>query len=101
MPKLVHSGIRTYAAGITAVVLAIALFAAAKMSVVSASPSQASQTAAAYKFKTMPIAMPPGYRPTQTVRQVNPAYAHLRSWISSVGAGIALTDLTGHGVADD
>jgi hypothetical protein len=48
----------------------------------------------------MPIAMPPGYHPTQTVRQVNPAYQHIRSWISSVGAGVALADVTGHGRAD-
>jgi hypothetical protein len=48
----------------------------------------------------MPIAMPPGYHPTQTIRQVNPAYQHLVSWISSVGAGIAMTDVTGHGRDD-
>lgn len=48
----------------------------------------------------MPIAMPSGYHPTQTIRQVNPAYQHLQAWISSVGAGIALTDVTGHGRDD-
>jgi enediyne biosynthesis protein E4 len=35
-----------------------------------------------------------------TVRRVNPAYQQIRSWISSVGAGIALTDVTGHGRDD-
>ncbi|MFE0704545.1 CRTAC1 family protein [Streptomyces sp. NPDC058872] len=35
-----------------------------------------------------------------TVRTVNPAYEKLRSWVSSVGAGIAINDLTGHGRAD-
>ncbi|WP_240981746.1 MULTISPECIES: CRTAC1 family protein [unclassified Streptomyces] len=34
-----------------------------------------------------------------TVRKVNPAYQKLRSWVSSVGAGIAINDLTGHGRA--
>jgi enediyne biosynthesis protein E4 len=44
--------------------------------------------------------MPPGYTPTQTIRQVNPAYQHLVSWISSVGASIAMADVTGHGLSD-
>jgi len=32
------------------------------------------KVAAPYKFVQMPIALPPGYHPTQTIRQVNPAY---------------------------
>jgi enediyne biosynthesis protein E4 len=44
--------------------------------------------------------MPPGYHQTQTLRKVNPAYQHLVSWISSVGASIAMTDVTGHGRND-
>ena len=44
--------------------------------------------------------MPPGYHPTQTDPPVNPAYQHLVSWISSVGASIAMTDVTGHGRDD-
>jgi hypothetical protein len=60
------------------------------------------EIAAEYKFSEQPIAMPPGYENKQmnNVRQVNPAYYHVRSWISSVGAGIAINDLTGHGRAD-
>jgi enediyne biosynthesis protein E4 len=65
-----------------------------------ASPANANQVAASYDFKQMPIAMPPGYHPTQTIRTVNPAYQHLVSWISSVGASIAMTDVTGHGLDD-
>jgi hypothetical protein len=65
-----------------------------------ASPANASKVAASYKFQELPIALPAGYHQTQTLRQVNPAYQHLVSWISSVGAGIALTDVTGHGRAD-
>jgi hypothetical protein len=66
----------------------------------AAAPGNASKVAAPYKFTEMPIAMPPGYHATQAIRRVNPAYQHLVSWISSVGAGIALTDATGHGRAD-
>jgi enediyne biosynthesis protein E4 len=65
-----------------------------------ASPLNASKVAASYKFQQMPIAMPPGYHQTQTLRKVNPAYQHLVSWISSVGASIAMTDVTGHGLSD-
>lgn len=52
-----------------------------------------------YRFDRLPIAMPPGYEdlPHQTVREVNPDYEHIKSWVSSVGASIAITDLNGSG----
>jgi enediyne biosynthesis protein E4 len=81
-----------------ALVLLAALYVGSNMAV--ASPVNAGKVASSYKFTQMPIAMPPGYAPTQTLRKVNPAYQHLVSWISSVGASIALTDVTGHGRAD-
>jgi hypothetical protein len=81
-----------------AIVLLAALYVGANMAV--ASSANANEVAASYKFTEMPIAMPPGYQPTQTIRQVNPAYQHLVSWISSVGASIAMTDVTGHGRSD-
>jgi hypothetical protein len=59
-------------------------------------------TAAKYKFQEMPIAMPPGYDrlPMATVRPVNPAFTKIQSWISSVGASIAINDVVGHGLSD-
>jgi hypothetical protein len=81
-----------------AIPLLVGLVIGANMAV--ASPVNANKVAAEYKFQGMPIAMPPGYAPTQTIRQVNPAYQHLVSWISSVGAGIAMADVTGHGLSD-
>ncbi len=81
-----------------AISLLAGLLAGASMAV--ASPVTANKVASDYKFQGMPIAMPPGYHPTQTIRQVNGAYQHLVSWISSVGASIAMTDVTGHGLAD-
>lgn len=83
---------------IAAIVLCTGLFFAVQFPQVSA--AQADKVASQYKFTPMPIAMPPGYHPTQTTRSVNPAYQHLQAWISSVGAGIALTDVTGHGRDD-
>lgn len=82
---------------VAAVAVVAALFMVAKQPDIAATQAKA---ASQYKFARMPIAMPPGYHPTQTVRQVNPAYYHLRSWISSVGASIALGDVTGHGRDD-
>src|SRR5215469_4476448 len=68
-------------------------------------PSQASgaaQAAAQYKFEQLPIAMPPGYSQQKmtTIREVNPAYQRIRSWISAVGASVAINDLVGHGRSD-
>lgn len=53
-----------------------------------------------FAFTELPIALPPGLK-QQTIRTVNPMYEHIRSWISSVGAGIAINDLDGQGVAND
>jgi hypothetical protein len=90
--------IRPLVPAITAILLIAGLFFAARLP--QASAATVEKVASQYKFTQMPIAMPPGYQPTQSIRQVNPAYQHLRSWISSVGAGIALTDVTGHGRDD-
>jgi len=90
--------LRRLAPGIVALVLLVGLFFNAQLPV--AASGNTNQIASEYHFKSMPIAMPPGYHPTQTIRQVNPAYQHLVSWISSVGASIAMTDVTGHGRDD-
>jgi enediyne biosynthesis protein E4 len=80
------------------ILMVLGLLIGANMAV--ASNVNANSVAAQYKFQAMSIAMPPGYHPTQTIRKVNPAYQHLVSWISSVGASIAMTDVTGHGLND-
>ena len=66
-----------------------------------ADASERSEIAEDYKFTELPIALPPGLDETRSVREVNPAYDHIKSWISSVGAGIALNDLDGNGRPDD
>lgn len=91
--------LRPLIAGLTAIVALSVTYVAV------GDPAQASgaaQTAAQYKFKQLPIAMPPGYSKQQmnTVRQVNPAYYNIRSWISAVGASVAINDLVGHGRSD-
>src|SRR5271168_2281046 len=90
--------LRRLVPAIVAIAMLAVLLVGANMAV--ASSVNANHVASAYKFQEMPIAMPPGYQPTQTIRKVNPAYQHLVSWISSVGASIAMTDVTGHGRDD-
>jgi hypothetical protein len=90
--------LRRLVPAVAAIALLGALFVVAQLP--TASAAQVGQIASKYKFTQMPIAMPPGYHPTQTIRQVNPAYKNIQAWISSVGAGIALTDVTGHGRDD-
>ncbi|MBO4160965.1 CRTAC1 family protein [Micromonospora antibiotica] len=65
-----------------------------------ASAAERSELAARFQFAELPIALPPAPT-TRTVREVNPEYEHIKSWVSSVGAAIALNDLDGNGVADD
>ncbi|MEU6405221.1 CRTAC1 family protein [Streptomyces sp. NPDC046985] len=91
--------IRRLVPGLVTVLVAGALFFATRASVAVA---DGAEVAKGYRFKEMPIAMPPGYDalPKKTVRTVNPAYQKIRSWISSVGASIAVNDVTGHGLAD-
>jgi hypothetical protein len=86
--------------GASALALLAGLFFNVNAHLPIASAAQLEQVASQYKFEEMPIAMPPGYHPTQTIRQVNPAYKNIQAWISSVGAGIALADVTGHGRDD-
>ncbi len=90
--------LRRLVPGVAALALIAGLFFVARQP--SASAGDLAKTAAQYKFTDMPIAMPPGYHPTQTIRTVNPAYKNIQAWISSVGAGIAMTDVTGHGRDD-
>lgn len=90
---------RTLTPALCAVLLATSLFAVTRAAVATPDPSG---VAPGYKFVSMPIPMPPGYEklPKRTIRDVNPSYHDIRSWISSVGAGVAINDLTGHGRAN-
>ncbi|MFE7132616.1 CRTAC1 family protein [Streptomyces sp. NPDC057638] len=64
------------------------------------SAADISKLARNFAFEPMSIAMPAGFE-KQEVRKVNKAYQHIEGWISSVGAGIAVNDLDGDGLAND
>jgi hypothetical protein len=80
-------------------VIALVLYLGAQAAVAVGGGQQA---AAKFKFQELSIAMPPGYdqQHMNTIRVVNPAYQKIRSWISAVGASVAINDVTGHGLAD-
>jgi hypothetical protein len=78
--------------------LVLGLFLIARLP--SASAADRTAIAGRFAFQELPIALPLGL-PDRTVREVNPAYYHIRSWISSVGAGVAVNDLDGKGGAND
>ncbi|MEV6561657.1 CRTAC1 family protein [Nocardia sp. NPDC051756] len=90
---------RALAPAIGAVALLASTFLIAQAQVATEDPATVAED---YKFESMPIAMPPGYDQlsAKSVREVNPAYQNIRSWISSVGASIAINDLVGHGRSD-
>ncbi|WP_117210207.1 CRTAC1 family protein [Allorhizocola rhizosphaerae] len=79
-------------------VLVFSLYLVARLPVASAADQAI--YAARFRFTEREIALPPGLA-QRTVRQVNPAYENIRSWISSVGAGIAVNDLDGGRVPND
>ena len=80
------------------IVLVLGLYVGARLP--SASASDRATLASRFKFQELPIALPPGL-PEHTVRQVNPKYELIRSWISAVGAAAAVNDLNNQGVAND
>ena len=91
--------LRRLSPGLAALLAVTALFFGTQAAV---AVGGAAQTARAFSFKQLPIALPPGYdaQHMNTLRQVNPAFQKIDAWISSVGASIAVNDVTGHGRAD-
>lgn len=98
MPAQPFRRVRRLLPAVFVLVLIAGLFAVSRLPTASAATREA--VAARYAFQELPIALPPGL-PQKTVRTVNPRYEHIRSWISSVGAGIALNDLDGRAGPND
>lgn len=92
------SWLRRQVPAFAALVLVAAAFLVARPPASSA--DTVAQLAKGYGFEPMSIALPGGYT-QQTVRKVNQKYKHIDWWISSVGAGVALNDLDGDGLAND
>jgi hypothetical protein len=93
-------GFRRLAAPALAVALGLAAYGLARLPAVGADERAA--LAARFRFERLPLAERPGTaRAARTRRPVNPRLEHLSAWISTVGAGVALTDLDGDGLPND
>ena len=81
-------------------VLAVAAVAAIGLATRVPQPALPAETVARFSFERqdIPSVAVDGMR---SVRQVEPALERYRSWISGVGAAVALTDLDGNGRSDD
>lgn len=89
---------RRQLSGVIAGALLATVFVLGQLPTVSA--GEVDRLAERFGFAPIAIAMPGGL-PMQTVRAVNQDFHHIRAWISAVGAGIAMADLTGDGLAND
>ncbi|MGH3427564.1 MAG: FG-GAP repeat domain-containing protein, partial [Mycobacteriales bacterium] len=98
MPSLRTGAFRRLVPGVFVLILVAALYLVARLP--EASAGTRAEMAARFHFTEQHIALPPGL-PHRHIRQVNPAYKKLQAWVSSVGAGIAVSDLAGRGVAGD
>lgn len=90
--------VRRQLPGIVALALVAGLFLVARLP--GASAAELDEVSGRYAFTPMSIALPGGFA-QQTIRRVNQDYRHIDAWISSVGAGIAMNDLDGDGLAND
>ncbi|MDH2429180.1 VCBS repeat-containing protein [Sphaerisporangium sp. TRM90804] len=88
--------LRTSAAAICSVVLAVASWRLAELP--ASSDAERAHVAERFAFQREPLNGAAGAR---SVRVVAPAFQKIDHWISSVGAGVALADLDGNGRADD
>jgi hypothetical protein len=90
--------LRNNAVRICAVLALAGLYQLAQLPTVSG--AERSVLAARFRFAATPLPVPPG-PPPQTLRPVNPNLAHIASWISAVGAAVALADIDGDGLPND
>ncbi len=96
---------RRHAARTVAAVLIVVLYGFARLP--SLDPAERAALAGRFAFQRtalprLPAALAlPGQPAGHAVRQVNPSVANIQAWISSVGAGAALFDLDGDGLAND
>jgi hypothetical protein len=92
----IMSVLKSKAAGICAVILMIVPWQLAQLPRLSS--DQLARLAQPFAFKEEPLN---GAANPRTVRQVNPVLEAIRSWISAVGAAVALTDLQNAGRPQD
>src|SRR6266699_1682813 len=93
---MIKLALRGKISGICAVALMVVTWHMAHLPELS--PDQLAQAAQPFVFSKVPLN---GMATPRPVRQVAPALAGIRSWISAVGAAVALTDLRNAGRSQD
>lgn len=96
--RILPTRFAAHAARVVALVVIVALFSAARLPQLSALARD--KLAASFHFVEEPLPILDGAA-VHTIRTVHPQLQHIASWISSVGAAVALTDLDGDGLAND
>lgn len=94
----ITAALHRHATKLVALALVGTLYGFARQPVPGAAEQAA--LAARFRFTAAPLPEPPG-RTAAGVRAVHPSLARIASWISSVGAGIAVADLDGDGLPND
>lgn len=84
--------------GIVAVVVVVAGYFLVGLPTTAA--AEQDHLASRYSFTPMTIALPAADK-QQSIRKVNKDYEHIRAWISSVGAAVAMNDLDSDGRSND
>lgn len=78
--------------------LICALYLMARLPTISS--TERARLASQFRFVETPLPVVPGPE-IRMVRPVNPSIQHIAGWISTVGAGVALTDIDGDGLPND
>jgi hypothetical protein len=89
---------RRYGTRLAAVALIAGLYGFARQPTLA--PADRAALASRFGFVREPFATPAGNL-DRVVREVHPGFKDISSWISSVGAGVALNDLDGDGLPND
>ena len=90
---------RRYVPAVATVVLVAFCYGMARFPCMA--PDVCLELAASFKFEKMPLAEVPAHPPYKHVRQVHPSLSRISSWISSLGAAVAMADLDGDGLPND
>src|SRR5262249_37060492 len=90
--------LRLQSARIVALAIVLAAYGFARLPEMSS--SERAELASHFSFKQVPLAELKN-RPQRFVRSVHPDFDGISSWISAVGAAIAINDLDGDGLSND
>ncbi len=89
---------RQHIARLTAIALILTLYALARIPDLSS--AERKNLSAPFRFSRSVLPQLPG-QPHKQIRAVSPSVKHIATWVSAVGAAVALNDLDGDGLSND